>query len=97
MIEAVRTSETSVDNHFTRQYNPEDNSELIRMDQGQMVKQLFDGQQGARRRSGRPRLRWLRDAEAESRTMGIRRWRLIAKIEWNGPASQGTQKPCKGP
>jgi hypothetical protein len=27
MMEAVRTSETSVDNHFTRQYNPEDNSE----------------------------------------------------------------------
>jgi hypothetical protein len=26
-MEAVRTSETSVDNHFTRQYNPEDNSE----------------------------------------------------------------------
>jgi hypothetical protein len=24
MMEAVRTSETSVDNHFTRQYNPED-------------------------------------------------------------------------
>jgi hypothetical protein len=29
MIEAVRTSETSVDNHFTRQYIPEDNSEQI--------------------------------------------------------------------
>jgi hypothetical protein len=27
MIKAVRTSETSVDNHFTRQYIPEDNSE----------------------------------------------------------------------
>jgi hypothetical protein len=27
MMEAVRTSETSVNNHFTRQYNPEDNSE----------------------------------------------------------------------
>jgi hypothetical protein len=26
-MEAVRTSETSVDNHFTRQYNPEDNFE----------------------------------------------------------------------
>jgi hypothetical protein len=26
-MEAVRTSEASVDNHFTRQYNPEDNSE----------------------------------------------------------------------
>jgi len=28
MMEAVRASETSVDNHFTRQYNPEDSSEL---------------------------------------------------------------------
>jgi len=30
MMEAVRTSETSVDNHFTRQYIPEDNSERLR-------------------------------------------------------------------
>jgi hypothetical protein len=27
MMEAVRTSETSVDNHITRQYIPEDSSE----------------------------------------------------------------------
>jgi hypothetical protein len=27
MMEAARTSEMSVDNHFTRQYIPEDNSE----------------------------------------------------------------------
>jgi hypothetical protein len=27
MMEAVRISETSVGNHFTRQYIPEDNSE----------------------------------------------------------------------
>jgi hypothetical protein len=27
MMEAVRTSETSVDNYFTRQYIPEDKSE----------------------------------------------------------------------
>jgi hypothetical protein len=27
MMEAVRTSETSVDNYFTRQYIPDDNSE----------------------------------------------------------------------
>jgi hypothetical protein len=27
MMESVRISETSVDNHFTRQYIPEDNSE----------------------------------------------------------------------
>jgi hypothetical protein len=29
-MEAVRTSETSVDNQFTRQYNPEDSSEQYR-------------------------------------------------------------------
>jgi hypothetical protein len=28
MMEAARTSETSVDNYFTRQYIPEDNSEI---------------------------------------------------------------------
>jgi hypothetical protein len=28
MMEAARTSETSVDNYFTRQYIPENNSEL---------------------------------------------------------------------
>jgi hypothetical protein len=28
MMEAARTSETSVDNYFARQYVPEDNSEL---------------------------------------------------------------------
>jgi hypothetical protein len=32
MIEAVRTSETSVDNYFTRQYIPEDNSEYVKID-----------------------------------------------------------------
>jgi hypothetical protein len=32
MMEAVRTSETSVDNHFTRQYNPEDSSEQQKRD-----------------------------------------------------------------
>jgi hypothetical protein len=29
MMEAVHTSETSVDNYFTRQYIPEDNSEQV--------------------------------------------------------------------
>jgi hypothetical protein len=28
MMEAARTSETSVDNYFTRQYSPEDESEV---------------------------------------------------------------------
>jgi hypothetical protein len=29
LLEAARTSETSVDNYFTRQYIPEDKSELV--------------------------------------------------------------------
>jgi hypothetical protein len=28
MMEAARTSETSVDNYFAQQYNPEDNTEV---------------------------------------------------------------------
>jgi hypothetical protein len=57
---------------------------LFRMDQGQMVKQLFDGKLGGR--TDRPRLRWLDDAEADLRTLDIDRWRLIAKdsMEWVG-------------
>jgi hypothetical protein len=60
---------------------------VIRMDQGQMIKQIFDGKAGGRRRTGRPRLRWLDGVEADLRKMGIKRWRLIAKTERNGPAS----------
>jgi hypothetical protein len=37
MMEAVRTSETSIDNHFTRQYNPEDSSEQVVKTQNQSV------------------------------------------------------------
>jgi hypothetical protein len=37
MMEAVRTSETSVNNHFTWQYIPEDNSEHQRFEAAQMT------------------------------------------------------------
>jgi hypothetical protein len=70
---------------------------LIRMDQRQMVKKLFDGKPGGRRRTGRPRLRWLDDVEADLRTMGIKRWRLIAKdrTEWAGIVREA--KALQGP
>jgi hypothetical protein len=45
---------------------------LIRMDQGQMVRKLFDGKLGGRW-TGRPRLRWLDDVEADLRTTGMKR------------------------
>jgi hypothetical protein len=37
MMEAVRTSETSVDNYFTQQYIPEDNSEKLQVLQIQVT------------------------------------------------------------
>jgi hypothetical protein len=43
------------------------------------VKELFDVKPGGRRRSDRPRMRWLDDVEADWRTTGIKRWRLTAK------------------
>jgi hypothetical protein len=49
------------------------------MDQGQMVKQLFDGKPGERRRTGRHRLRWLDDVEAALRTMGIKKMEAHSK------------------
>jgi hypothetical protein len=63
---------------------------LIRMEQGQMVTQVFDGKPGGR--TGRPRLRWLDGVEADLRTMGRERWRLTAKYrtEWGG------KSPAKG-
>jgi hypothetical protein len=67
------------------------------MDQGQMVKQLFDGKQGGRRRTGRPRLRWLDDVEADLRTMGIKRWRLIAKARTKWARIVREAKALQGP
>jgi hypothetical protein len=60
-----------------------------------MVKQLLDGKLGGR--TGRPRLRWLDDVEADMTTMGIKRWRLIAKYrtEWAGIIREA--KALQGP
>jgi hypothetical protein len=41
------------------------------MDQGQMVKKLSDGKPEGRR-TGRPRLRWLHNVEADLRTKGMK-------------------------
>jgi hypothetical protein len=62
-----------------------------------MVKKLFDGKSGGRKRRGRPRLRLLDDVEADWRTMGIKRWRLKAKdkTEWGGIVMEA--KDLQGP
>jgi hypothetical protein len=45
------------------------------MDDERMVKRVFWGKAGGRRKPGRPRLRWLDCVEDDLKTLGVRRWR----------------------
>jgi hypothetical protein len=60
MMEAVRTSETSVDNHFTRQYIPEDNSEhhTRRRENLKSHMQRFVRKLEGKQPLGKPRRKW---------------------------------------
>jgi hypothetical protein len=62
-----------------------------------MVKKLSHGKPGGRRRTCRPRLRWLDDVEVDFRTTGIKRWRFIAKdrMEWASTVREA--KALQGP
>jgi hypothetical protein len=44
-----------------------------------LVKRMFLGNPGARRKPGRPRLRWLDCVENDLKTLGVRRWRNRAE------------------
>jgi hypothetical protein len=59
MMEAARTSETSVDNHFTRQYIPEDNSEHHTRRRENLKSHVFSFVS----------YEWTEDWKAEKRTM----------------------------
>jgi hypothetical protein len=54
------------------------------MDDERMVKRVFLGNPGGRRKPGRPRLRWLDCVEDVLKTWGVRRWRNRAedREEW---------------
>jgi hypothetical protein len=54
------------------------------MDDERMVKRVFLGNPGERRKPGRPRLRWLNCVEDNLKTLGVRRWRKRAegREEW---------------
>jgi hypothetical protein len=62
---------------------------VVRMEENRMVKRVFEGQAGGRRKTGRPRKRWLDDTEEDLRQMKVKRWRkkatkreVCAKIVW---------------
>jgi hypothetical protein len=54
------------------------------MDDERMVKRVFLGNAGGRRKPRRPRLRWLDCVEEDLKTLGVRRWRTRAedREEW---------------
>jgi hypothetical protein len=49
------------------------------MDDESMVKRMFLGNPGGRRKYGRPRLRWLDWVKDVLQTLGVRSWRKRAK------------------
>jgi hypothetical protein len=51
---------------------------VARMDENRMVKRVFEGNPGGRRKTGRPRKRWLDDIEEDLRLMKVKRMRKKA-------------------
>jgi hypothetical protein len=48
------------------------------MEENRMVKRVFEGHSGRRRKTVRPRKRWLDDIEEDFRLMKVKRWRKKA-------------------
>jgi hypothetical protein len=68
------------------------------MEENRMVKRVFEGQPGGRRKIGRPRKRWLDDIEEDLRLMKMKKWRnkatereIWAKIVWEAKDLHGLQ------
>jgi hypothetical protein len=47
----------------------------VRMEENRLVKRVFEGHPGGRRKAGRPRKRWLDYTEQNLRLMKVKRWR----------------------
>jgi hypothetical protein len=52
---------------------------IQRMAREKGIKRIFEDKPGGRRRVGRLRLRWMDGVERDLRTMGVKRWRNLAK------------------
>ena len=57
---------------------------IMVMDKGKTVKKIFQSKLEGNRRSGRPRVRWLKEVEKDLREMKVKRWRqkAIDSEEW---------------
>jgi hypothetical protein len=69
---------------------------VARMEENKMVKRVFEGHPGGRRKTDRPRKRWLDNIEEDLRLMKVKRWRKKAterevreKIVWEAKALHG--------
>jgi hypothetical protein len=69
---------------------------VVRVEENRMVKRVVEGHPGGRRKTGRPRKRWLDGIEEALRLMKVERWRnkatereAWAKIVWEAKALRG--------
>jgi hypothetical protein len=62
-----------------------------------VVKKIFESKPEGRRRMGRPRLRWLEDAEKSLWEMKVKRWRekAMEREEWASVIKEA--KALRGP
>jgi transcription termination factor 2 len=69
-----------------------------RMNETRSIKKIFEGKLEGKRGRGRPRLRWINDAEDDLRKLGVKRWRAKAldREEWASIVREGKGK-LKGP
>jgi len=51
---------------------------VARMDNGRVVKKIFESKPRGRRRKGRPGLRWVEDVEKDLRETKVKGWRRKA-------------------
>jgi len=67
------------------------------MNQGRIVKNIFENKTEGFRSRGRPRLRWLEDTEKDLREMKVKRWRqnAVGRKEWASVITE--TKAVRGP
>jgi hypothetical protein len=67
-----------------------------RMEENTMVKRVFEGHPGGKRKTARPRKRWLDDIEEDLRLMKVKRWRRKQPRQTFGQKSSWRPRPCMG-